>query len=168
MSAETSGSRNPLEVLAEEFADRRRRGERPTIDEYAERYPHLAGALRRVLEPLLMLERAGAREEAPPEPLRIAGYRILHEIGRGGMGVVYEAEQLSLSRRVALKVLTAAGNGSPAHRGASGGRQRRRRACTTPTSSPSSGRVRTAGATTTSCSSSRACLFARFSAPCKQ
>ncbi|MCU0728217.1 MAG: serine/threonine protein kinase [Planctomycetes bacterium] len=116
MSAETSGSRNPLEILAEEFAERLRRGERPTIEEYAERYPHQAVALRRVLEPLLLLERAGAQEVAPSEPVRIAGYRVLREIGRGGMGVVYEAEQLSLSRRVALKVLTTAGNGSPAHR----------------------------------------------------
>jgi serine/threonine protein kinase/Flp pilus assembly protein TadD len=101
--------------LADEFRARLRRGEQPAVEEYAARHPQHAAVLREVLTAMLLLERpldSGADGPGPGEaPLTdcLGDFRLLREIGRGGMGIVYEAEQLSLRRRVAVKVLPFAG-----------------------------------------------------------
>jgi serine/threonine protein kinase/tetratricopeptide (TPR) repeat protein len=103
-----------LDRLGEEFAERFRRGERPSLQEYIDRHPDLAAEIREFFPAMVDIERVKGDRDAmtgpatvgPLPPLqRLGDYRIVREIGRGGMGVVYEAEQVSLGRRVALKVL---------------------------------------------------------------
>ncbi len=106
MSVQFSGNYEQLDRLAEEFADRLRRGEHPSLKEYTDRYPELAAEIRELFPAMVEMERAEAAvEPRTPAVRQVGDYSILREIGRGGMGVVYEAEQASLGRRVALKVL---------------------------------------------------------------
>jgi WD40 repeat protein/serine/threonine protein kinase len=102
-----------LTRLADEFAERYRRGERPSLAEYVERYPSLAADIREAFPALVEVEQVkedhqeAAEQAGPPTPAlqQLGDFRILREVGKGGMGVVYEAEQVSLGRHVALKVL---------------------------------------------------------------
>ena len=111
------GSDSALDDLIEELTAKIHSGEAVDLAEIARRYPEHAERLRRLMPALALMANlsrssvsdvAGVRalEPAPEVGRGVLGdFRILREVGRGGMGVVYEAEQISLGRRVALKVL---------------------------------------------------------------
>jgi WD40 repeat protein/serine/threonine protein kinase len=117
---EESGPDDSLLVeWAAELADRVRAGEPVDLAALSRRHPEKAGVLRRLVPAIALMAdlgsaaRRGAAEPsrlpAGPDPGdergRLGDYRLIREVGRGGMGIVYEAEQISLGRRVALKVL---------------------------------------------------------------
>jgi serine/threonine protein kinase len=106
--------------VVQEYLSHLEKGEVPDRASYVRRYPELATAVEQCLEGLDMMHaeskrlrgRAGGEGSAPKitEPVEslpesLGDFRIVRELARGGMGVVYEAVQLSLARRVALKVL---------------------------------------------------------------
>ena len=115
---EINERRQPIEMLAEEFTRRLRAGEYPSVDDYVANYPAYAQEIRSLFPVIATLEEANARTRPQLAPMGggaasaaismvFGDYCLSREIGRGGMGVVYEAKQNSLDRRVAIKVLPA-------------------------------------------------------------
>src|SRR4051794_4470168 len=90
---------DPLGDLAEEFLERRQRGERPTVEEYAARYPALAEQIRAFFPALMVVQDlkpgpadvtgsflGSAALAGGTVPERLADYRVIREVGRGGEG----------------------------------------------------------------------------------
>jgi WD40 repeat protein/serine/threonine protein kinase len=107
-----------LAEIVDEFTCRIQAGEALDLDDYVALFPQYAQILRDLLKDLRGLAAldqaaapAGRTADAGsglPRQAMLGDFAICAEIGRGGMGVVYEAEQISLGRRVALKVLSMA------------------------------------------------------------
>jgi eukaryotic-like serine/threonine-protein kinase len=118
-----------LTAALEDYLAKLEAGERPDRDRYVAQHPQIAAELGRCLDGLQFVHRvapdlsdhgdseAGYRLGGPlgEGQAALGDFRIIREIGRGGMGVVYEAEQLSLQRHVALKVLPFAAVLDPKH-----------------------------------------------------
>jgi serine/threonine protein kinase len=107
-------ARETLEVLLTRFTEEMRRGEKPSVDAYALAHPSCADEIRELFPLVTTLEKwkvanevDSLRRNVPAEfPVRRLGaYRLVRELGRGGMGIVFEAVQDNSKRRFAVKLL---------------------------------------------------------------
>lgn len=110
-NATRNSAADQIAEAANDFFAAIARGEQPSITAYCERYPAIAEHIRRAFPALLLVgDRSADRSTNAHSPLgedvkTLGDFRLVREIGRGGMGTVFEAEQISMGRLVALKVL---------------------------------------------------------------
>ena len=106
-----TGTQSQLAEILDEFTECVLRGEDPDVEQFAIRYPEIADQVRQLLTTMLAVREMsdvdvlGEGIEGHPDRRSLGDFRIRREVGRGGMGIVYEADQVSLGRRVALKML---------------------------------------------------------------
>lgn len=106
-------SRDPVEMAVTAFLEELRQGQRPSVESFARRNPAHADRIREMLPLVAAMESwkanrelTGARQTSNTKQFdRLGDCRIVREIGRGGMGVVYEAVREPDNHRVAVKVL---------------------------------------------------------------
>jgi serine/threonine protein kinase len=107
-------ARAPVELLASQFVTELRRGNRPSVETYAKRYPLHADAIRESFPVLAILEQARLQKEAQairrsmPQRFpftRLGNCELLCELGRGGMGIVFQGRDTSSRQIVAVKIL---------------------------------------------------------------
>lgn len=111
---ESLRARLPLELLASQFIEKHRQGLNPTIEEYVARYPRMAEEILDFFPMVLAMERWKGDHEATvlrsqlPEKFdfnQLGDCRLVRELGRGGMGVVFEGRRGPSQQRVAVKLL---------------------------------------------------------------
>ena len=125
-----------LDLIYTEVVLRQQAGEAPCLAEYLGRFPRFEESLRLLFEVHNALEKGSppsgsGRRETPPWPttcqqdersaeefspkpdVSLPGYEVLSELGRGGMGIVYKAQQTRPQRLVAVKMLLAGVHASP-------------------------------------------------------
>ncbi|MCA9082551.1 MAG: serine/threonine protein kinase [Planctomycetaceae bacterium] len=107
-------AREPVEILATQFVEEIRNGGSPSVEQYARRYSRHATVIRESFPVLQLLEQARMQNEAAsirrnmPEAFpftKLGNFELLCELGRGGMGVVFQARDISSNHIVAVKLL---------------------------------------------------------------